>query len=283
MGTGIALVIGEFAVVEGIGDAGFRSRLRCRDVAAGPWAVLAASFCCRARHCAWAALAFSGEVSTAMISWSSAMSSSVTCAALSEKPAARTTQAARAGFRRFNIRHLKKRPRVHLGGRRSVCQFLALTTPERLFNESGKEFSTRLRHSEVVKRTKYIRFETLVPDCDTGIRAGLFFHLGDILRTPDLPSTDYARIVEIRKWFNKNLERPERFSSSKSKGAWRRIGKGLSWFKPDANEHLSYARELAAVLRENGYHIEQRESLSPGVIVYQDYFQIVAEPFADRN
>lgn len=134
-----------------------------------------------------------------------------------------------------------------------------------------------------MKAVRYIRFETFVPDPETGIRAGLFSHLYDLNLSPELSSTDFARICDLRKWFNKNLQRPERFSSSKSKGAWRRNTKGISWFKPQSVEHLTYARELAAILREYGYEIEQRETTEPGKIVYEDEYQIVAEPFADRK
>jgi hypothetical protein len=134
-----------------------------------------------------------------------------------------------------------------------------------------------------VKALKYIRFETLVPNPDTGLRAGLFFHLYDLLDNPDFSASDFERIAALRKWFNKNLKRPKKFSSSKSKGAARRGTRGLSWFKPDASDHLAYARQLAAVLREYGYEIQQRETTSPGKIIYEDDHQIVAEPFSDRK
>ncbi len=130
---------------------------------------------------------------------------------------------------------------------------------------------------------RYIRFETFVPDPETGIKAGLFFHLYDMNLSPELSLIDFARIADLRKWFNKNLQHPERFSSSKSKGAWRRNTKGISWFKPQAIEHLTNARELATLLREYGYEIQQRETTNPGKIVYEDEHQIVAEPFSDRR
>ena len=130
---------------------------------------------------------------------------------------------------------------------------------------------------------RYIRFETFVPDPETGIKAGLFFHLYDMNLSPELSLIDFARIADLRKWFNKNLQHPERFSSSKSKGAWRRNTKGISWFKPQAIVHLTNARELATLLREYGYEIQQRETTNPGKIVYEDEHQIVAEPFSDRR
>lgn len=56
---------------------------------------------------------------------------------------------------------------------------------------------------------------------------------------------------------------------------------GLSWFKPTAEQHIQKAHELAAILSELGFVIEILKTDRPGYIVYEDEFQIVAEPFSD--
>ncbi len=96
-----------------------------------------------------------------------------------------------------------------------------------------------------------------------------------------MPDYDARRLKEILEWFDDNLDLPERFNRTKSKGAWRRAAAGVSWFKASASEHIAKMRELAAVLGEHGYHVVQLETDRPGFIVYQDDHQIVAEPFAD--
>jgi len=77
------------------------------------------------------------------------------------------------------------------------------------------------------------------------------------------------------------LKVPTRFNSSRSKGAWRRKARGISWFKSTALEHIGAIREIADILKRNGRPVELLKTRRPGVIVYEDDYQIVAEPFAD--
>jgi hypothetical protein len=56
---------------------------------------------------------------------------------------------------------------------------------------------------------------------------------------------------------------------------------GISWFRPEATQHVEKAFELCGVLQELGYPITVLKTTRPGFIVYEDAYQIVAEPFAD--
>ena len=89
------------------------------------------------------------------------------------------------------------------------------------------------------------------------------------------------RIDSLRVWFCDNLELPERFSKTTSKGYYRRETKGLSWFKPSAKKHISKAFELKGILEECGYEVEVLKESRIGYVVYEDEYQVVAEPFAD--
>lgn len=84
-------------------------------------------------------------------------------------------------------------------------------------------------------------------------------------------------------WFSANLELPDRFSKSSSKGNYLRDTKGLSWFKASAKEHISKAFELKSVLEGNGFVIEVLKENRVGYIVYEDDFQVVAEPFSETT
>jgi hypothetical protein len=130
---------------------------------------------------------------------------------------------------------------------------------------------------------KLIRFETLMPHIDSGEPGGLFTMLDDLRERPDLSEGDHQRLESLVAWFAKNLQRPTRFSSSRSKGAARRATRGISWFKPEALEHLEKAREFIALVREYGYEIKQIETTRAGKVVYEDEYQIVAESFRDTR
>ena len=84
-------------------------------------------------------------------------------------------------------------------------------------------------------------------------------------------------------WLGDNLEKPTRFNRTKSKGYYRRATKGMSWFKPTATDHISRMHALAAILRNHGHQVSLMKTRSPGYVVYEDDYQVVAEPFRDTS
>lgn len=79
-------------------------------------------------------------------------------------------------------------------------------------------------------------------------------------------------------WFKTMLEKPQRFHRSSNKHAH---GKGLSWFKPTAYDHIKKARDILYILERNGVLSEMLTTDRPGYILYEDDIQICAIPFKD--
>ena len=50
-----------------------------------------------------------------------------------------------------------------------------------------------------------------------------------------------------------------------------------------ATEHLSRVRELVAILENYGAPVRTLKAKRVGYVVYEDEYQIVAEPFADTE
>ena len=84
-------------------------------------------------------------------------------------------------------------------------------------------------------------------------------------------------------WFANHLETPLRFNRTRSKGYYRRNTRGIAWFKDTATEHLARIQEMRQVLERNGHVIEMLSETRVGYIVYEDTFQVVAEPFSDTR
>lgn len=114
-------------------------------------------------------------------------------------------------------------------------------------------------------------------------REGFFQAAGELANNPLSDAIAVARVNVLREWFADHLELPERFSRSSSKGYYRKETKGLSWFKSSATEHISRAFELKNVLEEHGYAIEVLKEDRIGYVVYEDEYQVVAEPFAETT
>jgi len=78
---------------------------------------------------------------------------------------------------------------------------------------------------------------------------------------------------ELRSWFSDNLEKPTSFGRDK-------LQLGICWFKTEATEHISRIWEMAQILERNGIYIKKIRTDKPGYVVYEDEWQLVAEPSA---
>ena len=45
--------------------------------------------------------------------------------------------------------------------------------------------------------------------------------------------------------------------------------------------HIAKIREMCSILNENAVYVRTIKARHPGYIVYEDEYQVVAEPFAD--
>jgi hypothetical protein len=55
----------------------------------------------------------------------------------------------------------------------------------------------------------------------------------------------------------------------------------VCWFKASAREHIAKMYEMACIVELNGVWVRMIKTCRPGYIVYEDEYQVVAEPFAE--
>ncbi len=84
----------------------------------------------------------------------------------------------------------------------------------------------------------------------------------------------------IRKWFNKHLDKPASFNRSAKPHA---KNKAISWFKPTATDHIDKMRKLTTIIEGHGIHVHTISTDRPGYIVYEDKYQITAEPYNETK
>lgn len=121
----------------------------------------------------------------------------------------------------------------------------------------------------------YIRFVCFQTVGRQRSRLGLFKAIDEAVESEHASSWAIAEAQSQSGWFNKNLAIPRAFSTGGHKG----FGQpGLSWFKPAATEHISRMHSLKVALEACGIHVEVLTTRDPGLIVWQDEHQIVAEP-----
>lgn len=126
----------------------------------------------------------------------------------------------------------------------------------------------------------FVRFVVQAPNPDSGHRQGLFMAMATLNRSNALRAHEQAAWDELREWFDRHLERPDRFARA-GKAHAKEVA--LSWFKSDAAEHIARMRQIAGILAAHGCHVEMIRSDRPGYIVYEDEHQIAAEPFRDTT
>lgn len=128
----------------------------------------------------------------------------------------------------------------------------------------------------------YLRFAVRHP-FEVGGPVGLFEIAGRYENEQKVPKYIHDALVDTLKWFNANLKQPDRVNRTKSKGYYRREAKGIFWFKSSATSHISKIRELALLLKDLGHTIDELHTKRPGYVVYEDEYQIVAEPYSETE
>jgi|SRR5215471_12313008 len=128
----------------------------------------------------------------------------------------------------------------------------------------------------------YIRFVVTDIDEDSERMLGVFHAVWNLRDRGRLHPYEEEQHDLIREWFNDNLERPTRFNASKAPFC-RTKRRAISWFKDTAREHIAWIRGLVAILQNHGVYVQMLKSDRAGYVVYEDEYQVTAEPFADMN
>jgi hypothetical protein len=134
-----------------------------------------------------------------------------------------------------------------------------------------------------VRQQRLLRFVLPRSHPDTGVEEGIFsaaYHLRD---NADTRVQDGELLESLLSWFKTNLAIPERFNRTKSKGYYRRKTAGVSWLKPSALEHIDKMRALVVILEKNGYSVSKITTNRPGYIIFEDDYQVIAEPFRGQR
>lgn len=124
----------------------------------------------------------------------------------------------------------------------------------------------------------FIRFVIPSNDLDSGRRQGLFQALADLDDQGLLVGHDQENYQEIRDWFREHLRKPRSFTRS-SKPHAKKVA--LSWFKDSAILHIRKMHGLVQILIAHDLTVEVLRSERPGYLVYEDEFQVAAEPFSE--
>jgi hypothetical protein len=127
---------------------------------------------------------------------------------------------------------------------------------------------------------RFIRFVLQRRDQGSGISEGLFGLAYELRDSALVEPTDRELLADILEWFDRNLDTPDRFNRTRSKGFYRRKARGIAWFKDSATEHLARMPGITEILEQYGHPVVMLSEARIGYVVYEDSFQVIAEPFS---
>ena len=144
--------------------------------------------------------------------------------------------------------------------------------PGRLaFVETEDERFILERHDPLEKR-EYVRFVIGRKDEDSHVEQGIFQAAAQAMEWQSVTGSDADELNELRGWFCENLQKPSSFGRDK-------LRLGICWFKTGATEHISRIWDLVRILERNGIYVKKIRTDKPGYVIYEDEWQLVAEPF----
>jgi hypothetical protein len=144
--------------------------------------------------------------------------------------------------------------------------------PGRLaFVETEDERFILERHNALEKR-EYIRFVIGRKDEGSHVEQGIFQAAALALEWQNITGSDADELNKLRDWFSENLRKPTSFGRDK-------LRLGICWFKTRSTEHISRIWEMVRILERNGIYVKKVRTDKPGYVIYEDEWQLVAEPF----
>jgi hypothetical protein len=119
--------------------------------------------------------------------------------------------------------------------------------------------------------SSYLRFQTKLPDCDSGKPRGIFVVAHELRDSDRITAEEEVWLTKCLAWFNMHLKVPACLRDPENRRA-------LCWFKGDNRNAIARIWDLVAFLREYGIFIDIVRTRDPGIKLYEDGYQVVAKP-----
>jgi hypothetical protein len=116
----------------------------------------------------------------------------------------------------------------------------------------------------------FIRFVVGSESDSPRIQNGLFTEAAYLKKKGLLESYQVSQVNEIFAFFNTNLPCPPFSKKNWSIDA-------ISWFKDTATDYIDKMRDLTIILEENNLIVRVLKTDKPGMILFEDKFQIVSQ------
>jgi len=117
----------------------------------------------------------------------------------------------------------------------------------------------------------YIRFVTARQHPDSGFLEGIFQAAISLRDDGALEPWEEQWLERDLAWLKMHLKSPDVLREPGNRRA-------ISWFRPSALRPIEKVRGIAALLTEKGEAVQMIKAADPGIVLYEDRWQVVAKP-----
>lgn len=118
----------------------------------------------------------------------------------------------------------------------------------------------------------YIRFVSKRINEESNSPEGVFYSIWALIDQEQLANHEIDIVDRCFDWLGMHFKAPTCLLNSENKRA-------ICWFKETAVEPMKRIWPIVHVLEEHGIHIEKITTNDPGVIVYENGWQVAAKPY----
>lgn len=104
---------------------------------------------------------------------------------------------------------------------------------------------------------------------------GVLTEAHELMERGELFDHEAQTLIEALGWFNDHLPVPP-FRAMQRSGKW--TDRAVCWFRPEATEPIGRVWDVVAILKEHGTPVRLLTTGRPGRVLFEDRFQVVAEP-----
>jgi hypothetical protein len=123
----------------------------------------------------------------------------------------------------------------------------------------------------------FLRFASTDLDERTGQPTGLLTVAYRILRDYSLTPAEADELREHVAWLEQHVPIPDRFA--RKRNVSHKETHGIAWAKASAGDMVMRMRAIAGIAARHEIHVDVVKTDRPGYVVYEDAWQVVAEPF----
>lgn len=120
----------------------------------------------------------------------------------------------------------------------------------------------------------FLRFAIFRKDEDSHSSLGVFQAIFELRDSGELQDYELEIVESELGWLKMHLKSPAVLQEGWTERA-------ISWFKPEAERPIEKIRTLNHILVEHGYFVKMLKTETPGRVIYEDGWQVVAIPFRD--